>query len=59
LNELGFSDDLLEKAKYIKREGTAGHYTYTYPGDEKDGTKDKKQEHKINKKTSEYFENED
>lgn len=50
MNELGFSDDLLEKAKYIKREGTAGHYTYTYA--EGGGKKGKQQEKEVNKRTT-------
>lgn len=46
---MGFSDDLLEKAKYIKREGSPGNYTYIYPGDE-GGSK------KLNKEDKEKIE---
>ena len=41
------------KYKYIKREGSQGHYTYTYPGDEgkkRDGKKEPRDEETIKRK---------
>jgi preprotein translocase subunit YajC len=54
VNNGDLDPDILCKAKYIRREGSPGHYKYIYAEDQgSGGAKGKQQEKEVNKKTSE------